>query len=387
MEAFPFQSNFLGMDDQDNPQYDRAVGADFIHEKDKLFYTNGIFPNPSTNFQVMAQGGLGIIIKPGTCFIQGVTGIEIDTITLTLDQPEELTNRTDFVVLRCDFVNRLIEVAIKKGPTTLTRNSNVWELKLAEIAVPRMVSAISQANITDTRVSSECGIVTGAVKTVDTSTLYNQYYVKWQEVKALMATNESAYNAWYNAFTTTAETLFGQRIDDFDAWFNENKTAIFDAEYFDFDNIVYRAGYTCITTKRGAGNYLETIINTLSREIYATRETIKQANGSWVSRVICTKHNIDVTEATQKINGTWESVVEYSGSALVVGNFMTGEALVGGGTTSKRAIERVIPEATRWINHQTPVDEDNLNKIEGSLQTLDVDKVSRGNIKVDAGTF
>ena len=43
MEAFPFQSNFLGFDEAGNPKYDRAVGAEFMRDREKLFYTNGIF--------------------------------------------------------------------------------------------------------------------------------------------------------------------------------------------------------------------------------------------------------------------------------------------------------------------------------------------------------
>ena len=44
------------------------------------------------------------------------------------------------MVLRCDFVNRWIELAVKTGTTELTRTGNIYELKLAEITVPKMVT-------------------------------------------------------------------------------------------------------------------------------------------------------------------------------------------------------------------------------------------------------
>ncbi len=74
MEAFPFQSNFLGFDEAGNPKYDRAVGAEFMRDREKLFYTNGIFANPSDNFQVLNGTGMQVKVRPGTCFIEGVTG-------------------------------------------------------------------------------------------------------------------------------------------------------------------------------------------------------------------------------------------------------------------------------------------------------------------------
>lgn len=305
MEAFPLQSNFLGYDEQGNPIYDRAVGADFMHEREKLFYTNGIFPNPSDNFQVMIASGMAVNVQPGTCFIQGVTGIEINKTALTIAPAEDLTNRTDSVVLRCDFVNRLIDVTVVKGTTTLTRNSNVWELKLAEITVPKMAISLSQSHITDTRLGAECGIVSGAVKTVDTKTLYQEYYTRWQEVKALMAKNEAAYSLWYEGFKAMAETTFGQRITDMDAWFAEYKQKIFDAKYFDFDNWAYRAGYTyeslpkTITATEKV--YTTNIINTATKAVYATKtETKNLATGVWVTHVVCAAMEIDVTATESK---------------------------------------------------------------------------------------
>ena len=73
MEAFPFQSNFLGFDEAGNPKYDRAVGAEFMRDREKLFYTNGIFANPSDNFQVLNGTGMQVKVRPGTCFIEGAS--------------------------------------------------------------------------------------------------------------------------------------------------------------------------------------------------------------------------------------------------------------------------------------------------------------------------
>lgn len=308
MEAYPFQSNFTGYDEEGNPLYDRAVGASFIHAREKLFYTNGIFPNPSDNFQVTATDTLTVNVQPGACFIQGVTGIEEKITLLVLDPAEELTTRTDIIVLRCDFVNRWIELAVKKNTTALTRTGNIYELKIAEITIPKMAQSISQSAITDTRLSADCGIVTSTVTTVDTSTLFLEYAAKWAEVKATMAANATAYNAWYDVFTTTAESLFNQRIDNFDAWFAEKQSQLHDANYFDFDNLSYRHGYTYSYTKI-ENTYTETLTNTLSQATYAERVSTKDEDGNWTIRTTCPLLEIDTTETWTKENGTWKGEI------------------------------------------------------------------------------
>ena len=160
MEAYPFQSKFTGYDEAGNPQYDRAVGADFLRSREKLYYKNGVFANPADNFQVVAGSGMQVSVKPGSCFIEGVTGIEKNSTALTIEPAEELINRIDIVVLRCDFVNRWIELVVKKGTTELTRTSDIYELELAEITVAKMATAIDQSAISDKRADGTlCGKV------------------------------------------------------------------------------------------------------------------------------------------------------------------------------------------------------------------------------------
>lgn len=387
--CFPFDAveNELG-------EPDRVFDSEDWARNFELFFKNGIFPNPSTNLQVLSiNANMVVTVSKGSGYINGRTYINSEPLEIALTTANANYNRKDTIILRLDLTQRHIKVMYKQGvasgnpvPVALVRNSDVWDLKLAEITVRSGTQRINQSDIVDTRLSAECGVVTGAVTTVDVSTLWAQYQSALAIAMQEMKDNQAAFLLWFEGFKAMYDAALEQRINDFDAWFNANKTGIFDAKYFDFDNAVYRAGHTATTVKRADGSYLESIINTLSRAIYATRETTKQADGAWVSHVICHKHNVDITEITRKVNGVWESVVEYTGSALAVGSFKVGEALVGGGSVA-RSIERIIPEKTDWIDYQTPVDAENMNKIEGSLQTLDVDKVSRGNIKVDAGTF
>lgn len=210
MKAFPFQSNFVNMDEHGNPIYDRAVDADFFRWMWRLFFTNGVFANPSSNFQVVAHSGMTVRVKPGACFIQGTTGIEESNTDLKLDKAEELTNRTDLIVLRVDFTqNRRLSVEVKKGTTELRRDADVWELQLAKIDVKALTQQIRQSDITDTRLNSDvCGVVTGTVHQVDTTEIFNQYMDYWNRKKA---ENEQAWQQQMQSqeqrFTTQQQTI------------------------------------------------------------------------------------------------------------------------------------------------------------------------------------
>lgn len=319
MEAFPFQSNFLGFDEAGNPKYDRAVGAEFMRDREKLFYTNGIFANPSDNFQVLNGTGMQIKVRPGTCFIEGVTGIEIEETTLPVSTAEELTARTDIVVLRCDFVNRWIELAVKTGTTELTRTGNIYELKIAEITVPKMAIEIAQSNITDTRLSAECGRVVNTIEHLDTETLFNEYYARWQEVRQLMAENEAAYNLWYAGFRALAQENLQERYDDwderiaaFDSWFAEITTSVSEANYFDFDNPIYKDQLEySYTEAENPTVYTEYWKTAADGSIYATcTSTANTDETQWTVVTVCETLGIHNTVVwAEQADGTWKGGV------------------------------------------------------------------------------
>lgn len=296
---------------------DRVYYAEDFRRVFQAFFTNGLFPNPSTNLQVLSlNSNMVVTVQPGVAHINGATYTNDEPIEFALDTANANYNRLDLIVLRLEETERTCHVYYRAGTPSgnpqeppLYRSADVWELKLAKITVRSGTQIINQADITDTRLDATvCGIVAAIPDHVDTSTIFGQYNDAWEQVKATMAANESAYNAWYDLFTTTAERLFNQRIDDFDAWFAEKKAAIFDAKYFDFDNLIYRKGYT-YTYSKADNVYTETIKNTLSNEVYATRISTKTSSTEWTIQTICIDQEIDTMENWTKIDGTWKGAV------------------------------------------------------------------------------
>ncbi len=209
-------------------EYDRVYLAEDFARYFASFIGNGVFPNPTTNLQVIAadnnmtvklKSGKGWIngyfyentddlvlnvdvadgvlnridrvvlrldfnmtvkLKSGKGWINGYFYENTDDLVLNVDVADGVLNRIDRVVLRLDFVNREIKAYIKKGAfssnavaPTLQRDANAYEIALADIVVNKGIVSIVQANITDLRSDINlCGYVSGVVEQIDTTNAY-----------------------------------------------------------------------------------------------------------------------------------------------------------------------------------------------------------------------
>ena len=192
------------------PVFDRAEEASFFAKYFSQFISNGVFPNPSTNMQVLSAGGMQIKVDIGVCYINGYMGWVDPVETFELEE-SDLQARIDRVVARLDFVDRSINIFIKKGiplgnpvPPELQRDYDIYEIALADVRVNANVIEISQRNITDLRLNTDlCGIVANQLQHVDTTTLFNQYQ-DWLnrvtgEVEYMQTEFEQNFNTWFEA--------------------------------------------------------------------------------------------------------------------------------------------------------------------------------------------
>lgn len=190
----------------------------YLAEDFAMFFStliaNGVFPNPSTNLQVLAneETPMAITIKPGKAWINGYLYWNPDNLVKNLESA--YTNpRIDRVVIRWVSNSREIKAYVLTGipgavpvAPELTRNSDVWELAIADIWVGANVTTITQANITDTRLSNDlCGIVHALVQQVDVTTIFNQYQAWYLEtvndattdIATMLSAFQSSFNAWF----------------------------------------------------------------------------------------------------------------------------------------------------------------------------------------------
>lgn len=182
--------------------YDRVYKAEDIASYFSSFIGNGVYPNPSSNLQVVsANDAMKINIKTGKAWINGYYYENTEDITFRIDNADAQYDRIDAVIIRLDFLERTITAQIKKGTPaiqpvaqTLQRDEDAYELKVAEVYITKGVISISDADIKDTRqLSDVCGLVSGVVEQINVDDLFLQY--------------NSAFDTWF-------EHIKGQLTED-----------------------------------------------------------------------------------------------------------------------------------------------------------------------------
>lgn len=175
----------------------------------KRLVSNGVYPNPGNNLQVVAGTGMNVVVKAGGARIEW-RWFEMDAdMALSIDPSDLTLGRKDRVVLKLDLIDINISLLIKKGSAAsvpeapeLIRNSEIYEFSLAVIDIPKQATAITQAQIHDTRLdSSVCGVIGNMLQIIDTQHIYDQY-------------------------TSAAEADRKKNQSDFDIWFDSVKTSI-----------------------------------------------------------------------------------------------------------------------------------------------------------------
>ena len=193
-----------------NGEPDRVYSASDVNDYIKgLISESGIFATISSACQVVANGGMQVVVKEGRGKV-GNNWFEIDKdIIINIPSADVILNRIDRIVISRDNSNRLTTITLKQGTLatnpvapSLTRNDDVYEICLANIIVNKNTATITTAMIEDTRSNSDlCGWIVGLIKEFDTTTLFNQY--------------------------RSAQTQFiNQQTTEFEDWFNNVKETI-----------------------------------------------------------------------------------------------------------------------------------------------------------------
>lgn len=192
---------------------DRTYASEFFAKFFGSFIGNGIFPNPSSNCQIVANDDMTITFKAGKGWINGYYYQNDADLILNVEAADAVLKRKDRIVLRYSKADRNILVKVKKGAfasnpvvPALQRDADLYELGLADIYVGNNAVSISDANIDDLRLDNElCGVVHGLVDQVDTTTIFNQYLSKYAEIEGLIDSDiadlkagyQSAWSIWF----------------------------------------------------------------------------------------------------------------------------------------------------------------------------------------------
>lgn len=224
-DYLPFNSI---LDGNGNP--DRAVKAEDWAWYFSTFIGNGVFPKPTDGLQVVANDGMGILVKTGYGFIKGYAFRNPADYNIQVGTADGSLGRIDRVILRWDLTNRLMELDIKQGKPsaspvapTLVRTEDTYELALADISVVAGTTTITQSAITDLRTNTDlCGIVEGTVSQIDWSVLTAQLNAFMSEYSDKVISDYGDYTAQIEAFESEYETNISEWTEgqqaDFVAW-------------------------------------------------------------------------------------------------------------------------------------------------------------------------
>lgn len=137
--------------------------------------TSGVY-SKETNFAVSITGTRQITVAPGLAWInyddfKGVSVCSREENVLTVPEADNALNRVDRVVLQFDTSENVTAIKLKPGtpavaaqPPDILQNHNQYELGLCTISVPAGSTAVTTADITDTRADETvCGVMRDGV--------------------------------------------------------------------------------------------------------------------------------------------------------------------------------------------------------------------------------
>ena len=153
------------------------------------FVGNGVIPLPSDQLAVSVGSGEGLAVSvaPGFAFVNGYNYQLTAAQELTLATADGSNPRIDRVVVRWSRSLREMFLAVLTGTAAaspvapaLTQTADVYELCLAEIAVARGATELTQSAITDTRGDEDlCGFCSWMF-----SEAGDNYDTFWQQFQA-----------------------------------------------------------------------------------------------------------------------------------------------------------------------------------------------------------
>ncbi|MEH7456314.1 hypothetical protein V7183_03535 [Bacillus sp. JJ1127] len=196
---------------------DRVYKSEDFANYFNKFITDGYFPNVGDNIQVIADGtGMKVRVRPGAAWMKGRMYHNTDDKELKIDVADGVLSRIDRVVIRCDYLARVITAEVKKGKFAsspvapeLQRDTDIYELGIADIFVKNGAITVSQANVTDLRLNKDlCGVVNSLLQ-ADTTLIFKQFQSWFDQTKVQGELDLATWTTQYK--------------QEFESWFSELK--------------------------------------------------------------------------------------------------------------------------------------------------------------------
>ena len=178
------------------------------------------------DFSVTAQGGLSVQVSAGQAWVRparfkGRSIIMEQPTTVVLTEADPVRSRIDRIVLRYDAAAKKTSLQVLDGTPDsaapaapdISRTELVYDLCLAEIRRPAGSTAVTTADITDTRADETvCGVMRDGVTGIPTGTLVQQFRAVIDALKGEAADKLGYYpvgSIYQSTDPTSPAALFG----------------------------------------------------------------------------------------------------------------------------------------------------------------------------------
>ena len=178
------------------------------------------------DFSVTAQGGLSVQVSAGQAWVRparfkGRSIIMEQPTTVVLTEADPVRSRIDRIVLRYDAAAKKTSLQVLDGTPdsaapaapAISRTELVYDLCLAEIRRPAGSTAVTTADIYDTRADETvCGVMRDGVMGIPTGTLVQQFRAVIDALKGEAADKLGYYpvgSIYQSTDPTSPAALFG----------------------------------------------------------------------------------------------------------------------------------------------------------------------------------
>ena len=258
------------------------------------------------HYNVTASNGMSVTVSTGLGWMKtgefaGIVCANKAAATLDIDIADGMLPRIDRVVIRHDFIANATILAIRKGTPAvnpvapaLQRNSDAFELGIADIRVNAGAISITQANIQDLRLNeSLCGIMRDGVTGIPTQALYGAWWDWFSALKGNAETQAADFLAWLELFRTTNE----QELENWVANFKQTSQNDFDSWY---------SGFTSAGSSNFANWYnafTENSESDFNDWFENLRNTLDENQASNLFNMIDTHERTNITDSADGVHG------------------------------------------------------------------------------------
>ena len=172
---------------------DRVYNAEQMSNIFEGLITDGVYESVGSKLAVTPSSGMAVQIGSGRGWFKRRWVDNSSPYQLTLEASDVTLNRYCAVCVRVDTTDavrsavpylKYSDYATNPVKPTMTRTETVNEYCLAYVYIPAGSSAVTAANIEDTRADNDlCGWVTGLIEQLSTTTLFKQW--------------EAIFNDWF----------------------------------------------------------------------------------------------------------------------------------------------------------------------------------------------